>query len=160
MKIKNKRKSISIIKFRPFYVARLFTRDLKLKNQKEWQTYWKSGQKPEDIPYNPNKIYKEEFQGFGDWLGTENVANQKKEFRPLPKALKFANSLELNIGLDGENIANLVRSLKIYHHNLIRHMKKNGKKLLCIGVLGLKQEKHLTKIKQFRHHILQKGNSH
>jgi hypothetical protein len=41
------------------------------KNQKEWRDYCKSGQKPEDIPSNPDKTYKQEgWKGFGDWLGT------------------------------------------------------------------------------------------
>jgi len=54
----------------PFEEAREFVRKLKLKKQDEWQAYCKSGQKPDDIPTDPNRIYKSEFREYGDWLGT------------------------------------------------------------------------------------------
>ena len=42
-----------------FKEAREFVRNLKLKNQKEWKKYCKSGDKPDDIPSNPWRSYKE-----------------------------------------------------------------------------------------------------
>ena len=45
--------------FRPFKEAREFVRSLNLKNNAEWQEYCKSGNRPDDIPWNPRKIYAE-----------------------------------------------------------------------------------------------------
>ena len=44
-------------KFRPFKEAREFVRNLGLKGQKEWIDYCKSGNKPNDIPSNPQQTY-------------------------------------------------------------------------------------------------------
>ena len=45
--------------YRSFLEARKFVRSLELKNQKQWQEYCKSGNKPHDIPSNPWDVYKE-----------------------------------------------------------------------------------------------------
>ena len=45
--------------FRDFESAREFARELKLKGSREWYEYCKSGNKPDDIPSNPQKVYKE-----------------------------------------------------------------------------------------------------
>jgi hypothetical protein len=44
---------------RPFKEARDFVRALKLKNNKEWVAYCKSGNKPDDIPSTPSSVYTE-----------------------------------------------------------------------------------------------------
>ena len=46
-------------KFRDFESAREFAISLNLKGQKEWFEYCKSGDKPDDIPQAPWKVYKE-----------------------------------------------------------------------------------------------------
>jgi hypothetical protein len=45
--------------YRPFKEAREFVRSLGLKGYGEWERYGKSGNKPDDIPANPWKVYKE-----------------------------------------------------------------------------------------------------
>jgi hypothetical protein len=45
--------------FRGFESAREFVRKLKLKSNKEWKEYCKSGNKPDDIPSAPWNVYKE-----------------------------------------------------------------------------------------------------
>ena len=83
--------------FRPFEKARKFIRSLKLKSQKEWREYCKSGNKPTNIPSNPSATYKDEgWVGYGDWLGTGNV--HKKDFLPFEEARKFVHSLKLKNG--------------------------------------------------------------
>src|SRR2546430_13214891 len=47
----------------PFVQAREFVRQLGLKNLPEWQAYCKSGEKPADVPINPEKVYKAEWKG-------------------------------------------------------------------------------------------------
>lgn len=57
--------------FRTFKNAKEFVNNLNLKNQKDWQQYVKSGNKPNDIPSNPQKVYKNKgWIGLKDWLGT------------------------------------------------------------------------------------------
>jgi hypothetical protein len=46
-------------KFRDFVEAREFVRKLGLKSVKYWMAYCKSGNKPDDIPNNPWRTYKE-----------------------------------------------------------------------------------------------------
>jgi len=54
----------------PFTDARAFAHGLGLKGKDEWQAYWKSDQRPADIPSDPSKVYKDQgWVGWGDWLG-------------------------------------------------------------------------------------------
>jgi hypothetical protein len=77
--------------FRDFESAREFARILKLSGDKEWNEYCKSGNKPDDIPAAPWKIYKNEWNGVGDWLGTGRTRN----FRSFLEARTFAQKLKL-----------------------------------------------------------------
>ena len=81
--------------FRSFQQARKFVRSLKLKSQTEWNTYRISGKKPDYIPSKPDGTYKKEWTTWGDWLGTERVANQNRQFRSFTEARKFVRSLKL-----------------------------------------------------------------
>jgi hypothetical protein len=83
-------------KYKSFEVARDFVYTLKLKNQKEWQDYCKSGQKPNFIPVAPDRIYKQDgWKGFGDWLGTGSVASKLKEYKSFEEAREFVHKLKL-----------------------------------------------------------------
>jgi hypothetical protein len=73
--------------YRPFSEAREFARALELKNEKEWEQYCSSGNKPDDIPKNIRIIYKKDFKGINDWLGTE--------WRSFTEARDFARALNL-----------------------------------------------------------------
>ncbi len=61
-------------KWRSFDEARAFVRSKELTNQAEWFWFCRSGEKPDDIPATPEKVYKAEWRGMGDWLGTGAVA--------------------------------------------------------------------------------------
>ena len=68
----HRRKMSEAIKkvWRPFEEAREFARSLKLKNYSEWEEYRKSGERPNDIPANPDIIYKNDgWKNCHDWLG-------------------------------------------------------------------------------------------
>ncbi|MFL6317835.1 MAG: hypothetical protein ACJ73C_14015 [Nitrososphaeraceae archaeon] len=55
--------------FLPFSEAREFVHSFGFKNIEEWEKWHKSGQKPADIPTNPDKVYENEWIGWGDaWL--------------------------------------------------------------------------------------------
>jgi hypothetical protein len=81
--------------YRSFESAREFARALNLKGIKEWYAYCKSGKKPSDIPQKVERTYKNDFKGYGDWLGTGNVANKDKQFRSFTEAREFARKLNL-----------------------------------------------------------------
>jgi hypothetical protein len=84
------------IQYRSFTEAREFVRSLGLKNKKEWEKFCALGNKPDDIPANPNQTYKKDFKGVGDWLGTGTVATQDKTYRSFTEAREFVRSLNLN----------------------------------------------------------------
>jgi superfamily II DNA or RNA helicase len=67
--------------FRPFTEARTFVRKLGFKGVKDWKSFCKSGEKPDDIPANAALVYRDEgWMGWGDWLGTERVASSQMAF--------------------------------------------------------------------------------
>ena len=76
--------------YRPFKEARKFARSLDFKNRNQWSKFCKSKKRPLDIPVTPDRAYKKEFQGMGDWLGTGYVANSKREYRTFKDAKRFA----------------------------------------------------------------------
>jgi hypothetical protein len=79
-----------------FNKAREFARSLKLNNQKEWQIYARSDDKPKDIPSSPEKVFSNEFGGYGDWLGTMSISNIKKEFLDYESAKLIVSKLNLS----------------------------------------------------------------
>jgi exonuclease I len=82
--------------YKPFEEARDFVHKLKLKSRKEWRIYCKSGQKPEDIPSTPEKTYNQDgWRGFGDWIGTGNVANFLIKYKSFEEARNFVHKLKL-----------------------------------------------------------------
>ena len=95
------------MKFREFHKARDFIWGLKLKTQKEWRAYCKSGKKPNDIPFYPEKVYMNKgWVSLGDWLGTKRVSNQKKKFLSFNEAREFVHKLNLNTISDWYNYCN------------------------------------------------------
>jgi len=72
---------------RPFVEARAFTRTLGLRGYKQWLAYCRSGKKPADIPSDPGRAYRSEYEGIDDWLGAK--------YRPFAEARTFVNSLHL-----------------------------------------------------------------
>mgnify|MGYP001013322324 CR=1 FL=1 len=83
--------------YRSFDDAREFVHSFKLKSKSEWLQYCKSGNKPEDIPVLPAKTYQDQWIGWGNWLGTNRIANQKMKFNEFGKAKKFVKTLLLKV---------------------------------------------------------------
>jgi hypothetical protein len=83
-------------RYRPFEEARAFARGLGLKSHIKWVEYWKSGTRPNDIPYHPNTVYAENgWSSWGDWLGTGTIAASLRPYRPFEDARTFARGLGL-----------------------------------------------------------------
>jgi hypothetical protein len=58
--------------WRSFQEARAYVRTLGLKSSTEWNKYSKSGERPHDIPSNPHTVYRDDWNGWNDWLGGGN----------------------------------------------------------------------------------------
>jgi hypothetical protein len=54
----------------PFAVGRAYARKLKLRSQREWKEWSKSGQRPSNIPGCPQQTYRDDgWISYPDWLG-------------------------------------------------------------------------------------------
>ena len=54
----------------PYKEVKEFVRKLNLKNVREWYRYCRSGKKPNNIPSNPDQVYKNKgWLGWADFLG-------------------------------------------------------------------------------------------
>jgi superfamily II DNA or RNA helicase len=86
----------TIMEFREFREAREYVRGLKFKNEREWREYLASGDRPNDIPTNPVRVYREDgWIGLGDWLGNDTVATRNRKYLPFIQARKYVQSLDL-----------------------------------------------------------------
>lgn len=87
-------KEVYEVQYLPFDEAREFVRALELKNNQEWVKYYQGKisnlQKPNNIPWNPQKIYESKWLGIKDWLGIQ--------WRDFEDAREFVR----NLGLSGQ----------------------------------------------------------
>ena len=103
-------------KFRLFKKARALARKLKLQSKTEWEIYRKSDKKPDDIPTNPQTIYKKEWKGWADFLGTSNVSGRlmHMQFRSFTETRKFGRSLNFKSRSEWEKLARAGKTTKRY----------------------------------------------
>jgi len=97
-------------KYWSFDKSKKFMRSLHLKNDQEWREFSKSSKRPEGIPTNPRKVYKEEWKRLGDWLGTRTIQTQQRKYSSFDDARKFVRSLGLK---NREDWINAVKTGKI-----------------------------------------------
>jgi len=83
-------------RWRTFHEARNFAHSLHLASSSAWKTWVKTAQKPQDIPADPRKVYREQWVSWGDWLGTETIAPQKRVYKSFEEARTFVRTLNLN----------------------------------------------------------------
>jgi superfamily II DNA or RNA helicase len=87
--------------FLGFEEARLYVHKLNLKSVKEWTNYWVINKRPENIPYRPDGTYKNKgWVSWSDWLGTNNIASNKKTFLPFIEARENVRKLKFKSGKD------------------------------------------------------------
>ena len=83
-------------KFRSFDDARKFARSIKIKNGNEWNTYCNSGNRPSDIPFRPDQVYKNKgWTTWGDFVGTGFVNYRDRVYLPFEEAKKYSHNLKL-----------------------------------------------------------------
>ena len=78
----------------PLAEVKDFARSLKIKTQHEWQKYCKVNKLPDNIPANPDTVYKKQgtWKSWGDFLGTKN---RKGGWWSYDKAKEFVRKLGL-----------------------------------------------------------------
>ncbi len=87
-----------------FEEARDFARSQKLINWKEWGQFAKSEKIPDNVPKNPEKIYKNSgWINWGDWLGTSKVSSHKRSFLSFEEAKVEVKKLNLKSIADWRN---------------------------------------------------------
>jgi superfamily II DNA or RNA helicase len=87
--------------WRDFASARKYVHSLKFSGKNAWDLFSKSGNRPSDIPSNPNVAYKDEgWSGWGDWLGTGTIAPKARKFRSFNSARSFVRTLSLKTQAD------------------------------------------------------------
>ena len=88
-------------KWKSFEDAREFARSLKLKNPGEWNTFSKSGKRPDDIPAGPAYTYKKQgkWVGWSDFLGTGNLTSKqlREQYYSYDDAKKYVQKLEITL---------------------------------------------------------------
>jgi len=100
-------------KYRSFDDARKFVHKLKLSGSTEWRNYCNSGNKPDDIPSNPNNTYRKQgtWTDWGDWFGTNNksVVLKSQNYLPWQEAKpiyrRLAKEYRLKNGSDWKKFA-------------------------------------------------------
>ena len=83
-------------KYLDFETARAQVQALKLSGKDQWGKYSKSGNKPPEIPNRPDKVYKQQWKGFGDWLGTGVIATFNRKYLDFETARAQVQALNLN----------------------------------------------------------------
>jgi hypothetical protein len=76
-----------------FLVARAIVRKLKLKSHKEWLAWSKSGQRPSNIPTNPDKVYRDDgWISMPDWLGYGSAGGTQTTSRSLSSSINASTA--------------------------------------------------------------------
>jgi hypothetical protein len=88
--------------FRNFKSAQKFAKSLKLESGRAWHEYCKSGNKPDDIPANPTS-YSNEWKNWGDFLGTNTIATQNREYLSVKEAKPALQKLYKEYGIKNKN---------------------------------------------------------
>jgi len=99
-------------KFIDYFSAKKLVKQMGIKSGKEYRKFCKSGKVQKNLPTNPNMIYKKNWNGWGDFLGTGTIS---------------VNILTTS-WLDYQNAMKFVRSLKLASQTQWREYCKSGRK--------------------------------
>ena len=80
--------------YRDFDLAKAYIQALNFKTLDEFKQWSKSGKRPPDIPSRPDQVYGRtgQWTDWGDFLGTGNISNSKKEWRDYRLAGDYVRS--------------------------------------------------------------------
>jgi hypothetical protein len=83
------------VAWKSFPEGRAYVRKLKLRSCKEWFAWIKSGQRPSDIPAQPDRVYRDDgWVSWSDWLGSERRV-LAKDMLPFAEGRALVRGLEL-----------------------------------------------------------------
>ena len=90
--------------FLPFDEAKKYIKNLNILNCKsDWSEFCKT-KRPDFIPATPSNIYKNEWKGWGDFLGTGTIAPQNKNIMTLEQAKKWVKSKKIKTTTEFNNL--------------------------------------------------------
>ncbi len=92
------RVSTSQMGFQSYQESKRSVKKYGIESSTKWREFCRSGLKPTNLPANPNKVYKDEWISWGDWLETGMLASKNKNFLPFKEAKSFA----LTLGIKNE----------------------------------------------------------
>ena len=78
-----------------FEDAKKIVASFELRSQTAWEKLCKSGKKPNNIPYHPERIYKDKWKSWGDWLGTGFVSLSRRVYLDYEDAKKVIATLNI-----------------------------------------------------------------
>ena len=82
--------------WRTFEEAREYVRTLGFSNQAEFREWAKSKSRPGEIPSTPDRIFKLNcWISWGDFLETDRIANQNKNYIPYKEVKEYVHKLEI-----------------------------------------------------------------
>jgi len=79
----------------PFEEAKEFIRSQAIGSKKQY-ALWHDLNKPRQIPKYPNRAYSKQWEGWNDWLGTDNkFDSSKRVYRPFAEAIVWAHKIDV-----------------------------------------------------------------
>jgi len=86
--------------YKSFKEARAYIQKINLKSSTQWSLYCQNKlkefkEKPQDIPNAVHRVYKDEWKGWGDWLGTGRKNLFTGTWRPFKEARAYVQKLNL-----------------------------------------------------------------
>jgi Hypothetical methyltransferase len=112
--------------FRSYEETKAFTRGLNFKNMEDWRRWALSGDRPEDIPSDPQKTYTG--RGWINWYDFLGVVNQWKKnsilnfLRGLRDVLTSLSSSELLLVLRQSGITTTAQSRRSKLHSILKEL--------------------------------------
>jgi predicted helicase len=114
-------------KYMSFEEAKKYVQNLGIRNHMEWIEFVFKKNLPNDIPSNPNLVYKNDgWKGYGDFFGTGVIGVTKKEFVSFSEAKIFVKKMEIGSQKDWFNFCKVGdRPLNIPSNPQLKY-KNNG----------------------------------
>ena len=88
-----------------FKQARKYVHTLKITSVREWEKICRDGKLPKNIPVLPRTVYKDEWIGWLDWLGTKKIIERNRDYLPFKQARKYVHSLKLKSRKDWQELS-------------------------------------------------------
>lgn len=116
--------------WKSFEDARSCVRSLNLKTMKQYNSY-KLGEIPylkdfPNIPKAPFEVYKKEWRGWGDWLGTGTIASQNRQYMPIEEAKIWVRSKNIKTNKEWRLLVKEANFPKDIPKNPAQTYKHNG----------------------------------